>query len=333
MIIINDIQSVNNLSIINTNGVSVVILSPSQEILITFTLKDDGTFSINTLSAPGQTFISSGAVLYLNKSVNVNVDPLPSLYQLGNLPDGLSQSTDITSVNKTNSTKQIAKTFITNSNYPGTVLIPAGQWDFNIWCSGDSSKVSMYGEIWKCDANGGNGALLGTTSSIPVPQSTPTQIILSVLINSINMTTTSRIEAKIYITTTSGSTANVTTYFEGNQFYSHIHTPLSSYVPSNARPYYQVTSTPYTIQSFNSIIGVNIDSAVLILPSWSSCAPGQTFIISNESGGAIVNITINVTGTDTINGVSSRTISSSYGSCSLYVSSTVGAFIVYNQLT
>jgi len=79
------------------------------------------------------------------------------------------------------------------------------------------------------------------------------------------------------------------------------------------------SSGTYTVQSTDYIIGCDIDGITVSLPSCSSVGAGKTYIIKDQAGSASSsNITISPSGTQKIDGQSSRTLTVSYGSVRIY---------------
>ena len=72
-----------------------------------------------------------------------------------------------------------------------------------------------------------------------------------------------------------------------------------------------VTSGTYQIVPSDFYIGCNGVGITVTLPLGSSVNPGQSFVIKDESGNARVN-TIQVTGSNTIDGSSSVTLNQNY---------------------
>lgn len=79
------------------------------------------------------------------------------------------------------------------------------------------------------------------------------------------------------------------------------------FIPSPVK----LISSNYSVQNTDFYIGCNGVGITVTLPIGSSVNPGQSFVIKDESGNARVN-TIQVTGSNTIDGSSSVTLNQNY---------------------
>jgi hypothetical protein len=80
------------------------------------------------------------------------------------------------------------------------------------------------------------------------------------------------------------------------------------------------TATSYSVLTTDYIIAVTSTASArtITLPTAVN-ATGRKYVIKDESGGAATNnITINTTSSQTIDGASTKTISSNYGSATVY---------------
>jgi hypothetical protein len=90
--------------------------------------------------------------------------------------------------------------------------------------------------------------------------------------------------------------------------------------PGSVQPATAVTSTPVTLSAANAFVTVNYSGAVaLTLPAASAMAAGTSISVMDISGAAnTYNITITAAGSDTINGASTKVISTAYGGAKLW---------------
>ena len=96
----------------------------------------------------------------------------------------------------------------------------------------------------------------------------------------------------------------------------------------------EVDSTTYTLTSADYAVGVvhtSTAAVTLTLPEISTIGQ-KKYLIKDEGGNAGTNtITINVSGSDTIDGASSQTISINYGVMALYNNGSTGWFVASND--
>lgn len=81
-------------------------------------------------------------------------------------------------------------------------------------------------------------------------------------------------------------------------------------------PYSAVASSPYSATTLDVLLAIDTSSArTIILPAAASTSAGRIYIIKDASGlSETNNVTVNVTGSDTVDGASSVVLSSNYGS-------------------
>jgi hypothetical protein len=91
-----------------------------------------------------------------------------------------------------------------------------------------------------------------------------------------------------------------------------------------------VVASPYVALQSDSIIGVNFAGAVAItLPAAAVALRGKIFVITDESGNAVINnITIHTAGGN-INGAATALINTDYGSLQIYCSGT--AYFIFGS--
>jgi hypothetical protein len=182
---------------------------------------------IGPIGLPGN---SSGQVLYFNPSMS---DPLIGGYYVLDVAPYVSNATRslVTNFSGT-STPYLIGAFITPAYFPNATAIPPGILDFNCWTfiTGSSAVCYVYMEFYKRTAANVETLLYTTgVSGNMVPGSIyELDLTTAVQIAYTNLLTTDRLVAKVWGVKTAGdASTNITMYFEGNSYYTHLHTTFS----------------------------------------------------------------------------------------------------------
>lgn len=182
---------------------------------------------IGPIGLPGN---SSGQVLYLNPSLS---DPAISGYYVLDIVPYVSNTTRVLVTNFSSlSTPYLIGAFITPAYFPNATSIPPGVLDLNTWAfiTGASAIGYVYMEIYKRTVANvetllfttGNSQNMVTGSFYDFDLTTTIQTTYS------NLLATDRLVAKIWGVKVAGdASTNITMYFEGNTYYTHLHSTFS----------------------------------------------------------------------------------------------------------
>ena len=228
-----------------------------------------------------------GRSYYLNGSVNQGTfGGIADMRQMSPVPISGAGT------NFTISTNGYIQSFITNLGDPNKVLIPAGNWNFELWfrASNNSGTPSFYVELSKYDTVGGTFTSIATGSGAPEGITNGTAIDLYLTALSVPQTilaTTDRLAVRVFVNNGGGG-RTITLYTEDNRF-SQI-----------------ITSFPSGIQSLNGLTGVAQTFATPgtsgTAPSWTSTDTVHTIDIPLASAASVTAGLISKTEYDTFNG-------------------------------
>jgi hypothetical protein len=174
-----------------------------------------------------------GIFYYFNPGITAD-NPLTGLPTTPLVPKELGKNAEITQTSITSAplslaTYDLVVGFVSDVPDPGTTVIPAGLWDFNLWVSSDANSSNQTIVQLRVYRYNGSSAptLLATSDDVSVYDPTVVaQYIMSVVVPQTTMLLTDR----IYIEIRAKATANnrtVTFKFGGNTP-SHVHTTLPS---------------------------------------------------------------------------------------------------------
>jgi hypothetical protein len=266
---------------INSKVSSVGLTMPSAFNVANSPITSSGTLAVTAAGVASQYIRGDGALAdfptnggggssvayYLNGSVNQGTFVGNTYYEMNKTPV-IGTGTDFT----IGADGYIAQ-FITDANDPGSLLIPGGNWNVEMYFSASSSggTPSFYVEVYKY--NGTTFTLLGTSSATPEGITNGTAIDIyytSVGIPETVLTITDRLAIRVYVTH-SGRT--ITLHTEDNHL-SEIVTTFSNGINTlngltKQAQYFAVGSTG---TDFN--ISSSVDTHTFNIPSASASARG-----------------------------------------------------------
>lgn len=242
-----------------------------------YTGRTGPTGQTGPIGDPGAT---SGQVLYFNYSAS---DSIAGYKELGIYPNQSSQTNPSFPITNTDS---LMVSFITAANFPNATSIPPGIFDFNIWASVSGGTGYMYAQILKRTVGGSETVLATTEKSDPFGSLINT-ISLTAAINTayIYLLQTDRLVIKLWGKQVSGGTY-MTMFFQGSQYYSHVHTTFS--VLGNTGPTGKTGSTGYTGQTGQTgptgTINVNAFPESVLYYSTNTVYGNSNFLYNISSG-------------------------------------------------
>ena len=178
-----------------------------------------------------------GRSYYLNGSVNQGTFAgIANMKQMSPVPISGAGT------NFTISTNGYIESFITNLGDPNKVLIPAGNWNFELWFSATSGggSPSFYVELYKYDTVGLSLSLIATGSGAPeaiTGGTTPDLYFTALSVPQTTLATTDRLVVRVFVNNGGGG-RTITLFTEDNRF-SQV-----------------ITSFPSGILSLNGLTGV-----------------------------------------------------------------------------
>ena len=165
---------------------------------------------ISTLTvAAGNT---TGTILYLNQSVNVN--GYNALQQ--NVTLNPTSTLRTTVIDNTSNTP-IAQ-FQTDFTLPP--FIPAGFWDVNLFAYNTNTSLRLYATLY---TRGAAETLIGTSIPVPITTAAVLPYTASIYTPYTSISTGSALVLKLFANNVGNQSQTLTTYYEGSN-YSHVHT-------------------------------------------------------------------------------------------------------------
>lgn len=240
-----------------------------------------------------------GKVYYFNGGVNMGTIGGFQMYELGDTAN------TGTAANFTRSTTGNIANFITDSNKPGLLQIPAGVWSVDAWLS-ETGGGSNHAEIW-VEVEKWDGSTITTIATSPIEQitegATPNLYSWSVSIPTTSLTVTDRIIIQFYISNTNGKTV---TLYTQNGYVGEVHTTFTTGIGAinglTAPAQYLVTGasgTDFNINSATATHTFNLPTASATNRGALSTTDWSTF--NNKIGGSLVSgYLTKATGTNTI---------------------------------
>jgi hypothetical protein len=228
-----------------------------------------------------------GRSYYFNGSVNQGTFAgIANMKQLSPVPISGAGT------NFTISTNGYIESFITNLGDPNKVLIPAGNWNFELWfrASSGGGTPSFYIELYKYDTVGLSLSIIATGSGAPeaITGGAVADLYFTALsVPQTTLATTDRLAVRVFVNNGGGG-RTITLFTEDSRF-SQI-----------------ITSFPSGIQSLNGLTGVAQTFATPgtsgTAPSWTSAGTTHTIDIPLASAASVTAGLISKTEYDTFNG-------------------------------
>lgn len=216
--------------IVTTNSLGQVIDSGK-------TFSTDTSLSSNSNSKIPTEQVVKYNVDYLNNRIN----NLPvgagegNLYFLTNDINGSyltlsttpKNGTQVTLTATVNNSSVLLGSFATASALNRTT-IDAGAWEFNLWCFAESiqATTNIYAEVYKLSSTNVETLLFTLNNSNNIGSTSVIYYSISGTQLSYTILATDKLLVKFYAKTTRTQNTLVTMYFNSQQYYSHMHTPL-----------------------------------------------------------------------------------------------------------
>lgn len=169
---------------------------------------------------------AAGQILYLNKTA----DALGGLYKVwGITPDTSAETTVSWTGISGDGTVEFAD-FITPSGYPDITLLPAGDWQYDIYAQVSSSAgtTNLILGWYKRTAGGVETLLFSQTINLSLLNTAVQLYSTAVVEASQSLAATDRLVLKLSANTTRGTSTTVTVYTDGTTHYSHVHSTLGT---------------------------------------------------------------------------------------------------------
>ena len=179
-----------------------------------------------------------GVVYYLNYQNTTDISPTTGLPTSPVAPSqlGITYSVgagSITSANLIEGSYSLICGFVTIVGTPGVTNIPAGLWDFNIWCdvdghTGSANQTQFQIRIYKYNSSTGVYTSLANSDDVYIydPQTTA-QYIANVTMPQTTILSTDRIYVQLWAQKNVNQTRAVVFYFD-SLHPSHVHTTIPS---------------------------------------------------------------------------------------------------------
>jgi len=179
-------------------------------------LSNDGTYKV--LSNVGNT-----TTLYLHNEVS----DISGYEKLLNSPNNAAEDVDVVAVTSGTSPVLIDD-YATEPSYPGITAIPAGLWTFKTWAKVDSAvgTTTITIRVYKYATDTTETELFNVTTA-EINATSATQYVIETVQPEFILDATDRLVIKYYAYTTTGSSINVSLYYEGTAHYSYVITPIS----------------------------------------------------------------------------------------------------------
>lgn len=186
-----------------------------------------------------------GSAYYLTNDIN------GSYLTLSTTPKNGTQTTLTATVNNNS---VLLGSFATASAL-NRVILDAGTWEFNLWAMSESvqATTNIYAEVYKLSSTNTETLLFTLNNSNNIGSTTIIQYSISGTQPSYTILATDKLLIKLYAKTNRTQNTLVTVYYNSNEYYSHVHTPLVAYHNNlaglnggdGANQYYHLTQTQY----------------------------------------------------------------------------------------
>jgi hypothetical protein len=187
----------------------------------------------NILSARTNAGLSQSLTLYCNYTeTQPDGSKVLAIFPL------LSGTTVSTTIGKF-STLQVAQFEVYQSTLTNAVFIPQGYYDANIYasCDNDNDKIAIYTQIYRKDYATSSETLIATSEELPVNTLTPFDYNLQMLNQSqLPFNAGDSFILKIFGRSLVNSNHVLSTYYQYNTLYSHIHTQFNTLNTFNFLP-------------------------------------------------------------------------------------------------
>ena len=175
---------------------------------------------------PTNASASTAQILYLDKAA----DAIGGLYKVWALtPDTSAEATVTTTITSGSGTVEFAD-FITPSGYPDVTLLPAGDWQYDLYAQVSSSAGTTNLIVgWYKRASGGTETLLFSKTINLSLLNTAIQLYSSELVEvASTLLATDRLVLKLSANTTRALNTTITVYTNGTTHYSHVHSTFGT---------------------------------------------------------------------------------------------------------
>lgn len=177
---------------------------------------------------------ASAVIFYLNNSLTPS-PPISTYALLGSQEDNLAQSSINTSISGIG-TIQLIQSFSNQLiNLNAGSFIPSGIWDLNVFSravlSSDIGHIKLYFAIFGRTIGGIETQISTNSSQVPVGSIVIEQLKMTLTVPYTSLSGYSSLVIKLYAINDRTGQTDITTYYEGTQTYSHLHSTFGIYVP------------------------------------------------------------------------------------------------------
>ncbi len=171
------------------------------------------------MGLPGEV---AGASLYLHEEAS----DIGGYERLLRIPSDDPENTEEATVNSTDGLVQI-EPYATDSDYPGEGIWPSGTWEFHTYASIDSATGDsrIVASVYRRDTTGNESFLFDSTTA-EIDSLTPLLYTHTKTTSDFTGASDDRLVVKYGTYTSSVSDRDVTLYYEGQDHYTYIKTPL-----------------------------------------------------------------------------------------------------------
>jgi hypothetical protein len=201
---------------------------------------------------------------------------------LGNLEDGLAQSSINTGISGVGTIQTIQSFANQITNINAGVFIPSGIWDVNIFASaaanGDTTHINLYFALFGRTALGVETQIGTNSSLVSVDMTTVEQLKMTVALPYTDISAYNSLVIKIYGINNRSATTNITTYYEGTTTYSHCHTTFGIYIPPSLLSLNNTWTGSNTFTQVIQSVGLNSTDGLSITSSTGTTVTGPLSI-------------------------------------------------------